>query len=145
MFCNICRYGVRSKHFSYIFTASSFVSHKKQDTLEQLAFCWKVTVNIFVFSRCNKTVSMKRREERRLMILACWQCAWNQKVKNTHATHLARMTASTQNRTCLLWNCKLFSFVERKSIDQVICQTQVWLIQASKKLADSLKKFLIVT
>ena len=96
-------------------------------------FVEKSLSTFLFFSRCNKAVSIKRREERRLMILACWQCAWNEKVKNTHATHLARMTSSTQNRTCLLWNCKLFSFVERKSKDQVTCQTQVWLLQSSKK------------
>ena len=79
-----------------------------------LRFVEKSLSTFLFFSRYNKAVSMKRREERRLMILACWQCAWNQKVKNTHATHLARMTASTQNRTCLLWNCKLFSFVRKK-------------------------------
>ena len=109
-------------------------------------FVEKSLSTFLFFSRCNKAVSIKRREERRLMILACWQCAWNEKVKNTHATHLARMTSSTQNRTCLLWNCKLFSFVERKSKDQVTCQTQVWLLQPSKKLSSktfpTLKNFL---
>ena len=108
-------------------------------------FVEKSLSTFLFFSRCNKAVSIKRREERRLMILTCWQCAWNEKVKNTHATHLARMTSSTQNRTCLLWN-KLFSFVERKSKDQVTCQTQVWLLQSSKKLSSktfrTLKNFL---
>ena len=96
---------------------------------------------MFAFGFVEKSLStflFFSREERRLMILACWQCAWNEKVKNTHATHLARMTSSTQNRTCLLWNCKLFSFVERKSKNQVTSQTQVWLLQPSKKCCQKL-------
>ena len=79
MFCNICKYGVRSKHFSCIFVC---YSQEARDS-EQLGFLWikslffiLLKVKVF-FSRCNKEVSMKRQEESRLMMLA-----W--KARNSH-------------------------------------------------------------
>ena len=100
MFCNICKYGVRSKHFSCIFVC---YSQEARDS-EQLGFLWiksllfillKLKVKVF-FSRCNKEVSMKRQEESRLMMLA-WK-ARNFHVPWIHMHDLmARMTAFTQN------------------------------------------------
>ena len=139
MFCNICRYDVRSKQFFWIFVCYSQEARKfEQPSFRRIKLSRLVMLKSERFCFCRAVTKeeefdiMWRKERRSLMLALTLQLKLKSKRKSRvqhNTTFCAHDSVHFQRKQ----NMFTFKFFKEKLKYQVTCQTKAWLLQPLKQ------------